>query len=356
MGGTTRVTQPETSTAPHTQTTGSAAVHSPTTTGPAPPSGPTTKESTGTETQMRTVQTTVHTTATAPRRKLSDRKVSDVGFGYYGMTPDYRELDTDAVTYMKTDHTNTMIIGSNPNEMIYTLQQAKETNCRVWVNVDRVWGGRKDLGPQWQDRFDEIDRCARESGAYECLLGYYLDEPLLNRHTREDVYTLTKYNHDHFGKRFFICYAVSGIAPEEYFDPNCSPPLTPETATYITDIGFDMYWEYAPYADKYDRVIQYMKQRVGRDDVKIWYIPWAYVDDNADSETMARLNRECTIHIEAMYAYLKKERNPGGLMVFLYDGSSLGFAGIRQAGDREWKTLRQTCERIGREICTDKME
>lgn len=316
-----------------------------------PPNKPTTTVVKKTVAATTTVR---KTTTTARVKQLYDRKTSDIGFGYYGMTPDSLELDMSAIEYMKTDHTNTVIISSSPGELTYGLQQCKTYNCKAWVGID-VFGPDRRLRENWQSIVNDVVAEAKASGAYDAMLGFYLDEPLLGGCTREDLYTLTKYNHDKIGKRFFICFAVAGVAPEVYDDPNCSPPLTPETGKYITDIGFDMYWEFDANKSKYDEIIRLMKQRSGNEAVRIWYIPWAYTDQTDDAATLTRLNKECTRHLQAMYDYLKQEKHPGGLMVFLYDGSSLGFTGIRQAGDGLWKGLKQECERIGREICTGKM-
>lgn len=292
---------------------------------------------------------------TSAPKKLSDRKTSDIGFGYYGVAPDALDLDTTAFGFMKTDCVNTVLVGSNIEDAAHTLVLAKETNCRVWINIHAaLFTGTQKLSGSWQKNFDAVDAAMRETGAYDRLLGYYLDEPYLCGISEDDFVAVTKYNHDKFGKRFFVCFAVSGVAPEVWKPETPTEVLNPNAARYLTDIAFDMYWDFTAENKKvYDQVIAKMKERAGRDDLYIWYVPCVMNASGTFSEQKA------IAHLKGMYDYLKQEKHPGGLLGYTYrtsDGDGLGNIGLGEMGDKPWKSLENECARIGREICTGKMK
>lgn len=313
----------------------------------------TTQTDGGGKTSATTRQTTQTTQSVATRP--SDRKTSNqVFFGYYGLTVDPLELDTSSITYSETDYVNVMLAGSSLDEVVYALKLAKKNNCRVWINIhSALFSSPSTLSGQWEKRFDEVDAAARNSGAYDCLLGYYLDEPLLCGISHADLLAVTKYNKQQFGKRFFICFAVSGVAPEVWNSPDASPAITKETGKYITDIAFDMYWDFKQHKATYDRVIDGMKTRIGRDDVKVWYVPCVMNPSGSFNETQA------IEHLQGMYEYLKQEKNPGGLLCYTlrtHNGDGLGNVGMDEMEDAPWNKLRAECVKIGREISSGKLD
>lgn len=313
---------------------------------------PTTKRPT--TTKGTTTTTTASTTKPSAPRPCDSKVSEDVFFGFYGLTIDSLELDTSAITYSETDYVNVMLSGSTTDEVTYALQLAKKNNCKVWINIhSALFTSPTILSGVWQDRFDAVDAAARNSGAYDCLLGYYLDEPLLVGISHEDLLAVTKYQKQQFGKRFFVCFAVSGVSPDVWNSPQASPPITKETAQYITDIAFDMYWNFKDNKATYDKVIADMKARIGRDDVYVWYVPCVMNGSGQFSEPLA------IEHLQGMYDYLKQEKKPGGLMCYTLrtsNGDGLGNIGLDEMEDDPWDELRKECQRIGREITSGKLD
>lgn len=307
------------------------------------------------DTKATTTKTTASTTK-PPAPRPCDSKVSDdVFFGYYGLTIDSLEMDISAITYSETDYVNVMLCGSTTDEVTYALQLAKKNNCKIWINIhSALFTSPTILSGVWQKRFDEVDTAARNSGAYDYLLGYYLDEPLLTGISHEDLIAVTKYQKQQFGKRFFVCFAASGISTDIWTPPaQASPPITKEAAQYITDVAFDIYWNFKEYKSTYDKAIADMKARIGRDDVYVWYVPCVMNGSGKFSEPLA------IEHLQGMYDYLKKEKKPGGLMCYTLrtsNGDGLGNIGLDEMEDNPWNKLRKECQRIGREITSGKLD
>ena len=191
-------------------------------------------------------------------------------------------------------------------------------------------------------------------GAWNYFLGWYMDEPLLNKFSAQDVYMFTKHNHDTYQKRYFICFAVEAVAPSAYSDGSTRGHITKETSKYITDAGYDMYWEYDVWGNKYLTANKEMHSRLA-DDCNIWYIPWAYAS-NQSTKTAVNTNEKTYItHLNAMYEFLKREEHPGGLMTFTFEGEKLNFYGIKEmVSEGYWLNLYIRLTKIGKEICSTK--
>lgn len=280
---------------------------------------------------------------------LSALKTSDVGFGYYGLTPDEFGKDTSENTFIQSDFVNTIF--GNTDE--YTLNFCKENNTRVWVSVHSLYDKIVNNVSGWQDDFDAMVDQAIESGAYESVLGWYLDEPIDNN----AVKTLSKYAKDHYGKRFFVCFAVSSVAHSVYND-GVRQEITPDQAQYLTDVAFDMYWGST---QQYETVINRMRACINRNDVYVWYIADCFGSKSLQTNSASAAGEVSgkIAHINLMYDFLKQETKPGGLLCFAYDfdpdPESENLCGMKQinAGTSgTWDPLLAEQIRIGREICT----
>ena len=283
---------------------------------------------------------------------LSQRKTSDIGFGYYGLAPDRLMLDPSGNTIIQGDYVNTIIGEADA----YTLQFCKKNNTRVWYSVHTLYDMVANGYAGWEEQFDQIVETAKASGAYDALLGWYLDEPV----DQEAVKTLSKYAKEKYGKRFFVCYTVSTVAPQIYSD-GIREPVTADQAQYLTDIAFDMYWGDQA---RFDAVLASMKERVARDDVYIWFIPGCYGDRSLASDpTAAAAEVDGWVdQLYMLYDMLKEEEKPGGLMCFAYNfnpdpsvESLYGLKQINEGTDGAWNPLLSEQIKVGREICTGNM-
>ena len=281
---------------------------------------------------------------------LSKRKTSDIGFGYYGLQPDSLELDTDGAALIQSDYVNTIIAGADS----YTLNFCKENNTRVWCWVENIYQKVVNGVLGWEDDFDQLVEGAKATGAYDALLGWYLDEPI----DQEAVKTLSKYAQK-YGKRFFVCYTVSTVAPQIYSD-GVREPVTADQAQYLTDIAFDMYWGDQA---RFQAVLDSMKERVARDDVYIWFIPGCYGDKSLASDPAAAAGEvgKWIDQLNMLYGMLQAEKKPGGLMCFVYKFDSsvenlYGLKEINRGTNGAWNDILAEQIRVGREICTGKMK
>lgn len=308
----------------------------------------TTKKPTTTAT-TKNAATTTKNNASA----LSKRKTSSIGFGYYGLEPDRLELDVSGNTIIQGDYVNTIIADADP----YTLNFCKQNNTRVWASVHTIYDKIANGVVGWEADFDKMVETAKSSGAYDALLGWYLDEPV----DQEAVKTLSKYAKEHYDKRFFVCYTVSTVAPQIYSD-GIREPVTKDQAQYLTDIAFDMYWGDQA---RFQAVLDSMKERVDRDDVYIWFIPGCYGNkDLASNPTAAAAELDGWIdQLHMLYGMLKAEKKPGGLMCFAYNFNPdaavenlYGLKQINEGTDGAWNALLAEQIKVGREICTGKMK
>lgn len=325
---------------------------------------PTTSRVKTTSTTKQTVTTTKPPTTTTTEKEVeypSKNKISSIGFGMYGVAPD-GGWTTTFDDFVTSDWCNTFFVGES--ELTEALEKAKEHNSQIFVSVGgtlwRHFGGTAKLIDRWQEELDQIIRKAKDSGAYDAFAGFYMDEPLLGGVTHEDLLKATKYMREASGdKRVFICFALSGIAPEEWTTDTASPPITPETGRYITDAAFDVYGSWTEETEKSFRSrTEKMLTRLGnRDDVRVWYIPPVM-------NYGGRMTEENSIEfLNGVLKLLKEQKNPGGIMGYSYavalsETDTLGNIGlgdlIKPGMDNGWFKLYDRIQEVGRDICSGK--
>lgn len=309
--------------------------------------------------------TTTQKTTTTTEKKIeypSKDKISSIGFGMYGVSPD-GGWTTSFDDFVQSDWCNTFFVGLNYFEE--ALQKAKEHNSQIFLSVGgSIWGhygGTAKLIDRWQEELDSYIQIAKDSGAYEAFAGFYMDEPLLAGVTHEDLLKATKYMREatDFEKRVFICFSIAGVAPEQWTTDSASPPITPETGKYITDTAFDIYGSWSDATKKnFQELTDKMLTRLGnRDDVRVWYIPpvMNYGGRMTEQNSIDFLN--------GVLELLKEQKNPGGIMGYSYavglsETDSIGNIGLEDMlrSDRtdRWTKLFERIQEVGRDICTGK--
>ncbi|MCQ2432631.1 MAG: hypothetical protein MJ175_08525 [Clostridia bacterium] len=260
-----------------------------------------------------------------------------------------------------SDYINAVIVSAF-DDYDFTLQirLAIKNGNAFWINTQFLETGffennegQREMGVRedWQERMDALAVIIRREKAWNYFLGFYMDEPLLNRFTAERVYALSKYNHDTFSKRYFICFSVEEIVPSEYSDHVAYGRMTKEYSVYVTDAAYDMYWDYDEWSAKYKSINEKMKKELP-DDVRIWYIPWAYSYNDKTFEEVAALEPKLITHLNAMYDFLMAEEHKGGLMTFCWRGSRLGFYGMEELiAENEWMGYFDRFREIGKSLC-----
>lgn len=244
-----------------------------------------------------------------------------------------------AVTYLGFKHENNVTIADNGE-------------------VRSVFNPKTQFFKDYRERIDQFVAYIKQMGWYDCVLGFYMDEPLLWNITNDDFEEFTGYFRTVAtpDKRFFVCFSIAGVAPE-YWTINDIEPITPKSSRFLTDIAFDMYHKWS---SDYENILKLMLERAGnRDDLRVWMIPCTmnYRGDKTEEYCLEHLN-EC-------YRVLKQLPNKGGLMCFTYytfapEEEALGNIGLDRLSDSNykdyWPKLCERVEQIGNEIVSGKLD
>lgn len=229
------------------------------------------------------------------------------------------------------------------------------TDGQTYVDVGEEFsqGPRTVIKKDWKENLKSFLNNVKDKDYYECIEGFYIDEPLLCGIRLEDFKTVTGGIREMFpDKRIFCCFSVAGVAPDIWTLEGI-PTITEDAGQYLTDVSFDMYHAFD---EKYSYITSEMKRRLGnRKDLRIWQVPCImnYRGDKTEDHAVKHLN--------GLYELLKNENNPGGLMCYTYyvhpgETESIGNIGLSdmrglKQGDVNWSTLWSEIVRIGKEVC-----
>ena len=273
---------------------------------------------------------------------------------YFGL---YRMAADDIEKEFPKGYLNVYIAGMSPNDTgaaAGALNTVRRYGGKVWLSPGGVfaYGSPTVLADNWRANLSGmIDTLTRDAGL-EDVLGFYFDEPLLNGVSKADYRTLTRFLRETWPEmRVMSIFAVNAIDPSVWTTGH-DQVLDPETLRYTTDAGYDMYHDLrgggiCPYR----KLNAALKERFGREDFRVWHVPCVMNYFGKQEEACARA------HTEAMYGFLKEEKNPGGLMCYAYsipnrDGD-LGNVGLDEMGARPgapWSSLYERVQEIGKEI------
>jgi uncharacterized protein YjdB len=276
-----------------------------------------------------------------------ESKKTDYGFGFYHLWPSSTGY-TEAIT---SNYLNTIVIGGN--ESAQTIQNAlvtaKANNAQVFVSPHNLWDPNGLLS-NWQTIFNQINQTCIDSGAYDALAGWYIDEPFGGVITNQAYIDVTKYNHDNFGKRFFSVFHVSEFDKDTYDDGTNRQEITEANSMYLTDAGYDYYSDF--YNDKtlYEHLNADLKTHFGANlgNIKIWYVPCTHIYSGDWTEAKSIEN------LRGMYEFLKQEVNPGGIMNYTWGvagDSVVGYGTLQNSSNNPyWSTLKSEVQSMGRRI------
>lgn len=281
-----------------------------------------------------------------------------IGFGYYRMgSVETGVLNTLEAEFAK-GHLNTYITGLAPYLLADTqkvLRKLKELGGRAWLGIAEtafIFSRPVRMSDGWEDSLNTMIGLLEREGLMETVEGFYFDEPLLCGVTKEDFREVIRYLRETWPQlRVLTIFATNAISPQVWSSGD-DHPLDPETAQYLTDVGYDMYWDVRDGGlEPYERVNADLKRRLGRDDVRIWYVPCIMSHHGTSDEPYA------LAHLEAMYHFLQEEKNPGGLMCYAYDIAdrdgdvqNIGYREMRDRKDNPWRMLEERLIQIGRAV------
>lgn len=160
-------------------------------------------------------------------------------------------------------------------------------------------------------------------------------------------------------KGLFICFSVTAICPDIWRPDHPVDQLDEKTSEYITDMAFDIYWDYSEYEYIYTKLTNKMYEITKNLDVKYWFVPMTMSGGGKSTEDTS------IEHTNALYELLKKSPNPGGLVCYSYwtipaEYEALGNINLDILFDKDnpdrWTMLEQRLLVIGDQIVSGKME
>lgn len=240
---------------------------------------------------------------------------------------------------------------------IEQLRNIKKKNGLAWYFISNPFPDRNTntFKEGWAENIQSAVAAYKAAGLWDVIAGFETEE-LCMKVTQAQFRTLTRWLRDNFPeKRIFACvsvYEIKDNAPSGF----TIAPMTYDTYGYITDIGFDWYSHLDQ--DRYQEMIDSMLNNMGRrNNVRIWFFPTTH-NRNAglwDSQgKYGNLTNEefCIEHLNMMYKFLMKQKNPGGL--YLYTWNTYGDQGLGELLDPDrqfkWDNLAKRIVEIGKEI------
>lgn len=283
---------------------------------------------------------------------------NNLGFGYYRMGSDQKSLEEFSKGYL-----NTNIVTFAPysfEKALGTIRELKKLGFSVWLGIAQtvfLFSRPVTLIDNWETILRDMMNELEKEDLMDTVVGFYFDEPMLCGIKKDVFRDVTKQlRKDYPTLRVFTIFATNAIDPTVWSNGN-DQVLDPDTTQYLTDAGYDMYWDVRDIdvrenkeeggIEPYQKLNASLKARLGRDDVKIWYVPCImnYRSQGDEGYVLAHLN--------AMYDFLKEEKNPGGLMCYAYDihdhDGELGNIGFSEMRD-QWKALEARLIEISNEL------
>lgn len=202
----------------------------------------------------------------------------------------------------------------------------------------------------WRERIAEYVDTLKAEGIWDAVIGFDWDEPMLQ--SNNEIVEMVSEEYAKYGKRqraiFSYYELIEGSHPRSN-DPEFGKEghlITRESCRFFTDVGFDWYGN-ADY-NEHLRVLNEMKQRIGRKDVNIWFVPCTWSIDN-------RFGQEHAInHFNMCYKLLCEQEYPGGFTCYNWysfgnKGESLDWL-FDERNESRWtgleSVMRETADKI----------
>lgn len=322
-----------------------------TSTGDSSDAGITTAGSTGSSSVSKTTGTKTTTTAKTTGTQATNpsvRKKSEIGFGMYGVQPN-GQITPEFYDFVKSDYVNTFLVDGSLEIVQEAAEYIAGNNSKFWSMVPGLYG-IAGLTDNWKVRIDNVVDNIKACKAESNWLGFYLDEPMLWGLTNTQLNQITKYMKEKTNKRIFICFSIACFYQQKWKPSNKTvEEVNSSGAQYITDMAYDVYEPFN--ADNFKLYTAKLKEKVGRTNVRMWYVPCVMSFGGTTNEDYALK------HLKGCFDLLKQEANPGGIMGYTYRAFSTGDdAEIGNKGLSEfitgWKSLDAEIRKIGRSICS----
>lgn len=288
-----------------------------------------------------------------------DGRLEKQGFGFYGL--DYQNNPEAFQDALDNDWVNTFFLGRSHHTidtLLEGLRRIDRAGKTAWLNISEAmyiyYGTHTVLDDNWQQNLDFVMTRVKEEGLYRSVRGIYWDEPFLCKIDKASFIRVTKYFRETYtDKGIFICFSVTPIVPSMWRPDYPVVELDAEAGRYLTDVAYDYYGDAVSGKAQFDRLTSELKRRIGRSDVRIWYVPCTMSYQGRTDEAFS-IN-----HINELYKRLQLEANPGGIMCYTYYTfpmeiealGNIGLDNLLAKGDPDrWSDLEYRMQTIGREI------
>lgn len=229
---------------------------------------------------------------------------------------------------------------------IEEAKQVKAANGMCWLYVVEPYDNRDTLEfkENYVENFKMQIQAYKDAGVWDVIAGFETEE-MTTRITHEQFIKFTKFLRDTCpDKRILSCtspYEIQGATINGFI----IEPMDYETFGYVTDIGFDMYHT-VDYAE-HKALLEEMKEKLGRKDVRIWFFPCTYkYESGTDEDYMIK-------SLDIAYDLLLKEENPGGIYMYTWEtwGDDYGLKDLLDPeGKQQYTRLAERIVEIGKEI------
>lgn len=306
--------------------------------------------------QTSVTTTTVTATTAAPSE---DIRLQQQGFGFYGL--DYMNNPDAFQRMLDSDYVNTFFLGRSHHTidtLLNGLRRIDAAGKTAWLNISEAmyiyWGDRTELDANWQANLDLVMRRVEEEGLSRSVRGIYFDEPFLCKIDKASFIQVTKYFRETYpDKGVFACFSVTPIQPSLWKPDFPVVELDAESGRYLTDAAYDYYGDVRTQGAVFDSLTANLKRRLGREDVRIWYVPCTMNHCGQTDELYS------IVHVQDLYRRLKKEKNPGGILCYTYytfplEVEALGNIGLDQllapTNPSRWNDLEYVLKNVGKDI------
>ncbi|MBE5765311.1 MAG: hypothetical protein E7339_06945 [Clostridiales bacterium] len=256
--------------------------------------------------------------------------------GMYGVLPKkYQPTIPDFEQSVNDDQFNVFNIGiMSDQEMDYYCQMIYDAGKKFWLQMqDYVWQFTVN-GPELREDCYKQLYMLRERFAgkpwYDALLGWHIDEPLLQRMPVNVLYEGSKAIHEVFPeKRFWVNFA--GFAFNEDLS-GWGDHMNREAGKYITDISFDLYGNMnETIYETWNNMVEMFEG----EDKYFWAVPMCMSYASRTDEAGA------IEHLEEFYRLIKETK--GGCGIMLYSGITYSWE-IEQIGNIGYYDLQVSVE------------
>lgn len=180
---------------------------------------------------------------------------------------------------------------------------------KFWLYIqDSVWVTGLN-GPEIRENcyanLYSLREIMENKGWYDALLGFHIDEPLLQRMTAASLLKGSKVIHDVFPeKRFWVNFGAQAFSEDI---PTSGDRMTKEAGEYITDLSYDMYGKFG---DQHAEIFNTMVEMFKGENKYYWAVPMCM------SYASRTFEEDAIKHLDEFYNLIKNTEGGCGMALY----------------------------------------